>query len=97
MAAPTRVLWRLPLSARHAEVARMVQKGMMNAEITRALGITECAVKGMLYQIYENVGCSGPTARIQLAVWVTRFDYERALSGPPLRYDGQPFTKRRNQ
>ena len=90
------MLWRLPLSKRHEQVARLVQAGKTNPEIMREIGITEYAVKGMLYQIYDNVGCSGPTARIQLAVWVTRFDYESALNGPPLRYDGKPFTKRRN-
>jgi DNA-binding NarL/FixJ family response regulator len=88
MAAPASCA--LPLCKSQAMVARLVTQGKTNPQIAREMGTTLDQVRSIIYRIYENVGCSG---RVQLAVWVTRYEYESA----PVRYDGRAFTKRRNQ
>lgn len=87
-----KVLWPLPLCQSQARVARLVTEGKTNPEIASIISGTLEQVKMLVERACENAGCKN---RVQLAVWVTRYDYESAIDGPPKRYDGTPFSKRR--
>ena len=59
--------WAVPLSAREAEVARLVAEGAANKEIATRLEITERTVKAHLSAIFEKLGVRD---RLQLSLRV---------------------------
>lgn len=59
--------WAAPLSAREAEVARLVGEGAANREIATRLDITERTVKAHLTAIFEKLGVRD---RLQLSLRV---------------------------
>lgn len=59
--------WKAPLSAREAEVARLVGEGAANREIATRLDITERTVKAHLTAIFEKLGVRD---RLQLSLRV---------------------------
>ncbi len=59
--------WKAPLSAREAEVARLVGEGAANREIAARLDITERTVKAHLTAIFEKLGVRD---RLQLSLRV---------------------------
>lgn len=59
--------WAAPLSAREAEVARLVGEGAANREIAARLDITERTVKAHLTAIFEKLGVRD---RLQLSLRV---------------------------
>ena len=54
------------LSAREAEVLRLVTEGLANKQIARRLGIAERTVKAHLTSIFNRIGV---TDRTQAALW----------------------------
>jgi DNA-binding CsgD family transcriptional regulator len=59
------------LSPRELEVARLVAKGLTNAEIGQVLGISRATVATHLQRAYERLGLG---SRAELASWVTGHD-----------------------
>jgi DNA-binding NarL/FixJ family response regulator len=57
-----------PLSAREAEVLARVARGLTNAEIGRALHISEATVKTHLMRAFGKLGVSGRTAAVTTAI-----------------------------
>lgn len=57
------------LSARQDEVLGLVEKGLGNAEIATAMGLSPATVKTMLERLYRKVGVAG---RGELASWARR-------------------------
>ena len=57
-----------PLSAREAEVLRLVAKGGTNADIGRALHISEATVKTHLLRVFSKLGVSDRTAAVTTAL-----------------------------
>lgn len=54
------------LTAREAEIVRMIADGLRNKEIAAQLGISEGTVKVHLHRIYEKLGVDG---RVELIFW----------------------------
>lgn len=54
------------LTAREAEIVRMIADGLRNKEIAAALGISDGTVKVHLHRIYEKLGVDG---RVELIFW----------------------------
>ena len=67
---------RESLSARETEVLALVARGRTNAEIGRALFISEATVKTHLLRAFGKLGVSGRTAAVTTAI-------ERGLLPPP--------------
>lgn len=57
-----------PLSAREAEVLARVAQGLTNAEVGRALHISEATVKTHLMRAFGKLGVSGRTAAVTRAI-----------------------------
>jgi DNA-binding NarL/FixJ family response regulator len=57
-----------PLSARETEVLALVARGSTNAEIGRALYISEATVKTHLLRAFGKLGVSGRTAAVTTAI-----------------------------
>jgi DNA-binding NarL/FixJ family response regulator len=57
-----------PLSAREVEVLRLVAKGGTNADIGRALHISEATVKTHLLRVFGKLGVSDRTAAVTTAM-----------------------------
>jgi DNA-binding NarL/FixJ family response regulator len=57
-----------PLSAREAEVLRLVAKGLSNVEIGRTLFISEATVKTHLLRVFNKLGVSDRTAAVTTAM-----------------------------
>ena len=57
-----------PLSARETEVLRLVARGQTNAEIGRALYISEATVKTHLLRAFGKLGVSDRTAAVTTAI-----------------------------
>lgn len=57
-----------PLSAREAEVLRLVAKGLSNGEIGRTLFISEATVKTHLLRVFNKLGVSDRTAAVTTAM-----------------------------
>ncbi|MEU5265007.1 response regulator transcription factor [Amycolatopsis sp. NPDC021455] len=57
-----------PLSAREVEVLRLVAKGSTNADIGRALHISEATVKTHLLRVFGKLGVSDRTAAVTTAM-----------------------------
>jgi DNA-binding NarL/FixJ family response regulator len=57
------------LTAREHQILGLVAQGRSNAEIAKALGITEPTVKGHLWRLYRKIGVPNRTAA---ARWVAR-------------------------
>jgi DNA-binding CsgD family transcriptional regulator len=58
------------LTAREAEVARLVAGGLSNGRIAVALGMSEATVKAHLTRVYAKLGVR---SRTQLAVLMPKF------------------------
>jgi ATP/maltotriose-dependent transcriptional regulator MalT len=56
------------LSAREVEVLGLVAKGLTNADIGRALHISEATVKTHLLRTFGKLGVSGRTAAVTTAM-----------------------------
>src|SRR6185503_11087329 len=54
------------LTAREAEIVRMLAHGLRNKEVAAELGISEGTVKVHLHRIYEKLGVDG---RVELLLW----------------------------
>lgn len=54
------------LTAREAEIVRMIADGLRNKEIAAELGISDGTVKVHLHRIYEKLGVDG---RVELIFW----------------------------
>ena len=59
------------LTAREAEVLRLVRDGLANKQVARRLGITERTVKAHLTAAFQRTGV---TDRTQAALWAQRHD-----------------------
>jgi DNA-binding NarL/FixJ family response regulator len=75
------------LTRREIDVLRVVAEGLSNAEVARALWISEPTVKFHLSRIYEKLGVSNRTGA---AHWAARHDFLRGerLFGADLRPAG---------
>lgn len=54
------------LSARQLELVALVERGLANAEIARAMGIAPATVKTMLERLYKHAGVAN---RVELVTW----------------------------
>lgn len=58
-----------PLSPGERRIARLVARGLTNAEIAAELGIRLSSVKSHIEHIYNKIGRSG-NLRVRLTLWV---------------------------
>jgi DNA-binding NarL/FixJ family response regulator len=85
LAAPVRNRPGLRLSERHADVVRLVARGMTNLEIARTLHLAETTVKGYVSEVLTRHGLRDRTQLVVAA-------YESGLVVPGETSDGSPPT-----
>jgi DNA-binding NarL/FixJ family response regulator len=85
LAAPGRSRPDLRLSGRHADVVRLVARGMTNLEIARTLHLAETTVKGYVSEVLTRHGLRDRTQLVVAA-------YESGLVVPGETPDGSPPT-----
>ena len=60
---PAEQRWMLNLSAREAEIAVLIARGMANKQIAGELGISPATVRTHIYNLYQKVGAG---SRVEL-------------------------------
>ena len=64
------------LTPREREILTLIAEGKSNAEVARALAISETTVKGHLWRLYRKIGVSNRTAAARWIVGDASFEAE---------------------